>query len=765
MSARAEPGTARAATASASPVRMSGLRPLASKVGGLVVLVACVTALAMATSLGEPVRLMRNADPASLALALFFILLATWLSYQRMRAAIGLFGFRPSHGVSTRAFLVGQVSNQLLANVIGQSLSRGAVLQAAGVPFSVSVFATFIERAVAAASLLALSLAAVLMLLGSIALDLGHGGFQLVSVAAGLLLAMLVLAAVLMTRHGPTLTRLCSLRQISPALGVLGLTLAAHAAMLAAYLAALAGLGIDISRPEIAGALLIVMFAASLPISFGGWGLRELSAAHALGLVGIPAATAVAGSALVGLLSLGATLFPVAVLITQRSRLRASCDVVAAGTRTDQTRGAVWSGAGWDRMLLWIASVLTASLIFFQVRVPLSAGEINVNAADIFALMALAIAVAVAILDGAFQRELVWVWRGLAWLSLLMLIGLAIGYANHGWSDWALMNRGLGWLVLVGYVVAGAAAGGYRGAEGRGTVLLVFAATGIAVCLAQIVLLEFDRFVVTMPRELLVYPLEGFARNRNAFAFQILLLLAALAVLARTGVIGWRAHAVGCGIALIVVWETLSRTGWILASMLIFALALTVERLERARFLLRLSGGLALVVVVYLSASYALASLSGTSMSGAMLHTVNLHEGVVMRPEADGERLQTLIGGLRLWLAHPLAGSGIGGYIAARAADGLPFQVIHSVPVWLLAELGLLGAALVSIVGFEWVDRARRSLRVPQTEPWAVGLLAIVMVLVVAGLVHDFLYQRTFWFLAGIFAAGMTWQPAARQET
>ena len=43
---------------------------------------------------------------------------------------------------------------------------------------------------------------------------------------------------------------------------------------------------------SLAAASCIVMLAASLPISFGGWGLRELSAVVALQAIGLTSASA-----------------------------------------------------------------------------------------------------------------------------------------------------------------------------------------------------------------------------------------------------------------------------------------------------------------------------------------------------------------------------------------------------------------------------------------------------------------------------------------
>lgn len=96
-----------------------------------------------------------------------------------------------------------------------------------------------------------------------------------------------------------------------------------------------------------------------------------------------------------------------------------------------------------------------------------------------------------------------------------------------------------------------------------------------------------------------------------------------------------------------------------------------------------------------------------------------------------------------------------------RLDQNLPSLVIHSVPVWVLADMGLVGAALMLggfatlVVGL-W--RYRRS---------PVGRCGLVAALLFAlgGLVHDFFYQRSFWFALGLFAAWVTAnRPAAGEE-
>lgn len=90
----------------------------------------------------------------AIALAMLLIVSNNFFSLLRFRSVLKSFGFTPAWRDSFLAFSIGQASNQILFNIIGQSLSRAAILNSAGVPFGVSVMTTYWERIQAAVILL-----------------------------------------------------------------------------------------------------------------------------------------------------------------------------------------------------------------------------------------------------------------------------------------------------------------------------------------------------------------------------------------------------------------------------------------------------------------------------------------------------------------------------------------------------------------------------------------------------------------------------------
>jgi hypothetical protein len=86
-----------------------------------------------------------------------------------------------------------------------------------------------------------------------------------------------------------------------------------------------------------------------------------------------------------------------------------------------------------------------------------------------------------------------------------------------------------------------------------------------------------------------------------------------------------------------------------------------------------------------------------------------------------------------------------------RFDAGLPILIIHSVPVWIGAELGVLGFGVIGAVFISLLGLSIKMLRGADYFAWGAGLLILLAALAVSGLVHDFFFQRSFWFLLGIF--------------
>jgi uncharacterized membrane protein YbhN (UPF0104 family) len=695
---------------------------------------------------------------SSIALAAALVVTNSLLSLVRFRSVLNGLGFHPNWRSLFFAHSIGQVSNQIFLNIIGQSLSRAAALAADGVPVSASVLATYWERIQAAAVLFLLSLASLWYLFVNIHFDLLPAGLSLLSLLGAMLAAAIVVAATVLRPAGMLNGIPAGLRAMLRQWPSLVITLLAHACMLGAYLALLRGIGVMRLDGQVISALIIVMFTSSLPISFSGWGIRELSAAQALGAIGIGESAAVASAVTIGLLYLFLVVIFAVVSTTIVMRHRKKYAAQKAPT------AAFTPDIDWSNLGVIIGALLCAVLMFFQLRMPTGGGELTVNIADLIALTSLGLA-----------PYFLWTHRhtlplprllliGLTAVSLVLLAALAYGYSRFGWTSWAFVNRGLGWLIILGYVTTGFAITMTTDRQ-RHIILLAFVATGTTIAALQIVLLLGVLSGIKFDPDVFSLPLKGYAGNTNAFAVQMIMTGSAAIAAAHLGLFGRRKYLLP--LILTVIGEAIyfchSRAGLgmfliMLAVMMIFPAGR--RRRELLPALLWPIAALLLSTQFYVAYSLLLRFLTDFFALQGLVGDQNyvfilteLLQVSMERQSGDLERWTSITEGWAMWLERPIFGNGLGAYMHHYlSTTGRPL-VIHSVPVWLLAETGLIGLLVVGGTFGSLLIHAYRHVRHPAAAGWVVGLLIATVCMAAGAAVHDFFFQRGFWFLLGLFAA------------
>ena len=114
----------------------------------------------------------------------------------------------------------------------------------------------------------------------------------------------------------------------------------------------------------------------------------------------------------------------------------------------------------------------------------------------------------------------------------------------------------------------------------------------------------------------------------------------------------------------------------------------------------------------------------------------------------QSDRIQSLIGGYQMWLDNFVIGGGLGAYIETQTLKSL---VIHNTPLWILAEMGILGLMLSSYLPFQIImHRIRNGIQTMKWEDSA--LLLILLSFMVFSQFHEIVYQRMFWFFLGLLA-------------
>jgi hypothetical protein len=640
-----------------------------------------------------------------------FLLLGTLIATARLKVVALDLGYPLSFRDAAAALGMGQVGGSLFFQIAGQLIGRAAILSTRNVSTDATVLLTGYERIVGALVGVTLAFSGALHLFGRVTLDLANAAGGLPKIVA---VGILAVALGYLLAWGPlarrTLAALAGKGAFAKLARVFALSVAIQIATLLGYVSAAHMLVPEVPLDQLAAASAIIMLAASLPISLGGWGVREVSAMVALGAIGVPAAAAVTVGAMVGVLSLGAAAGLALASVSSATFQRMPPSPVAP--------------IDYGAIIDFLVPLCAATAVFFQVYVPLREGLVNVNLADPFAILGGSLALV--------RMRMLWP-RGISlWLlamSVVVLLGWVNGLLSFGWHEWAA-TKFFGWFVLLGYAACGAMIAARY--DGLRLLLLTFVSAAVAVCIVEYAIFAAASVGFDGGPRVAV----GLSQNRNAFAFILILALAALFVVRP------RWFTVCRSFILAVIVLTNSRAGFATAAVTGLALAIADPQSRRS------------IGAVIVAACGLLLILHGP-LSSAWASTHIIAGIVLYDPNSMAERLGSIRGGWELFLNHPIIGAGLGAHAYQTAKAGT-LMVIHSTPVFILAEFGLIGFA----IALGCVAAALRLAWSAPREPRVLLLLALTA-LTVMGTAHEVLYQRAFWLLLGAGVAA-AWRPETR---
>jgi hypothetical protein len=724
-----------------------------TRVAASILLIATVLALVIwQAGLAELFADIREVSGRSLVIALVALALSCVVAILRVLFIARDLGYRLSFRESAAAFSFGSLAGALFFQIAGQVIARSAYLSRIGVPVGATVFMVGYERAVGLAVSLFLAAVGGWYTFGRLAVQLDAGGAEFVRLGVAVT-AAIVMAAI----FGWGRAALSGISgRFDPGIfwrlpRSVVVTLCIQLLTLTAYVSLALSLVPEIDPLDLAAALTVVMLGASLPISFAGWGVREMSAVLVLSAIGVPMTAALVTAALVGIVSL-----LVQAII--------AFFVVLLGQGKRQHRPAMVGGQvtlDYGRLAAIAVPLAMATAVFFHIHVPVGSGLVNVSMADPLALLSAGLFIVFLFSRRAWPR---WRLEGanlhiLACTGVLGL-GLVVGLYRFGWTDWAVTNKFIGWFVLLAYASGGALLVRTWSDGGLRILLAAFAATGIAIAAIDISLSALQTYGVTIPGSVL-WRVHGFAENPNAFAFQMLMAISAALVAFRSGA----AVVVFLAIAISAMVLSGSKSALItLPFFLAAAFLMGSVKLKPAAAALMAAA----VIVVAIQPRYAtnqivnpvialMSSLAGEAddrrgvehpRTRNQPRTTASENGLAayLPPEHfDGARLQSIEDGARMFVAHPLFGAGLGAYLAGQHGQAEPLT-IHSTPVWLLAELGLVGFAIFLLPVVRLINR---ELRRDESDAAGSLILLIFVALAIMSLAHELLYQRTFWFLLG----------------
>jgi hypothetical protein len=322
---------------------------------------AATVAIAARTS-GNPVALAAEIPSATYAIIFICLLLNAFVAAIRFNFVAshvgGAYRFREAVAIVSASNIAGA----LFFQIAGQIAARGAIMSRSQAgSFANAVVITAYERL---SSAIVSALGAVLgayLVFGRVKFDWNSGAPLVKLGFAGLLALFCGLAL-----SGAASAVLATLTVRTGKLWIGSITYSAGVQLpvTAAYMLAAHALAPETSSVALFGATLIVMFAASIPISFAGWGVRELSAVFALGTIGVNPAQALLTAILIGLGSMMAAGICAAItlpaVLADKSRPSAPIQYVDYGA-----------------ILSLAVPVAAAIAVPFQIYLPLSGSIIS----------------------------------------------------------------------------------------------------------------------------------------------------------------------------------------------------------------------------------------------------------------------------------------------------------------------------------------------------------------------------------------------------
>lgn len=684
---------------------------------------------------------------------MFFLFANALLAGWRLSVLARLEGHPLTLRTALKANAAGAMLSQVMINFLGQAAGRIAIMRKANIPADSTITISVIERLAATVVLTGVAVVATLYLFGKISFGQGVEADYLVEVGFGLAISTLLAGVFVYRDLLLSIARQLSFGKIGGGfLAIAGISLIVHGAMLLAYLTLALEFTEDAVPVDLVAAGLIVMFTASLPISFGGWGVRELSAAAVLPYAGLTVTQGVFVALLVGVGSLAVQL-PIWLAVSGRHQ--------KDSVPEDRKETTVQTGNVFSSWLGALVPVLMSIAIIFNLHFPTADGVLNVNLADPLAIVGGALFVAYWLERGSLPRWRVPALNMLVVLATLVLIQAAfIGLADFGFSAWAFRNRLGGWLILLAYAAAGALIVFLQGDGGRRLLLKGFVAGLASIAALDLLWLAYSVSGATFFGDSAPQRLEGFSQNPNAFAFLLVAGLSAIIALLRTEKSRaanriWVLAATILGTALVLAG---SRAGWGALALICVAALVIDRRLVKPMLKAGALGAALILFMVYAPTIDLIGSGSGSGSADAV-SVFNLSKSASDYTASDAERWRSIDGGVRLWRENPYFGAGLGAFFEETKSAGAPL-VIHNTLLWLLAETGLFGFVVFLAIGVTifWVLKGR--LRDP-ADVGSTTIFLFLLAFAAMSMVHELLFQRILWFTLGVCLASV---PAGRAE-
>lgn len=410
---------------------------------------------------------------------------------------------------------------------------------------------------------------------------------------------------------------------------------------------------------------------------------------------------------------------------------------------------------GTGKAFLFLIAALSAGL---QILVTIDIGgtPLRVALADLILPVAF---VLIAFVAARHPASALPNWRvpylpaGMIAMTVWLTVSIVQGRLIEGeWISWALLNKGVGWLILLGYFAVGSLLRTLAPARSKAVLIKCFVGFGIAVgAITAVMYISYKSGVPIHWDAIKDYDrVRGFSQNANAYGILCAVTLVILIAEAQyRSSLPRLATTLGGGLLVAIIALTGSRSGILAGTFGLFGLSL-VGKLPWLRVAtIGVAGGLMFAGIIG-AAKVGDALYPEVHGGGASTYILNVP--MVQGGSTDIRQTQ-FQAALTQWQQRPILGIGLGRFLTSgyNAASSEP-ATLHNTAIWVLVETGAIG--LILFAGFFLYVGVSvfRCGRGNQDFDLAV-VLALLCAFVGASIGTDVLYQRYFWFLAGFLLA------------
>jgi hypothetical protein len=507
---------------------------------------------------------------------------------------------------------------------------------------------------------------------------------------------------------------------------------------------------------------IIVSFLSSLPLSVNGWGIREFSAITVFGLLTIPKEIALFSSLSVGVFSLFALFILFIIHYFKKNRKNFYTHKISDQKTTKFFKKPDKSGISKltdERLIYWMGCA-AAILIFFQAHFVFGKVTASINIADIFSICGLVIFLLNYPKFENKKFKIPYIKSFFLSASFMFLMAFCWGFYQFGFTGFSFFSKFIGFFILLGYFFIGTLFIEKVGIEKGFKTLLNFMSI-VLVCIILFQVLEHILEVIGLiPYNYYHSSLSGYAGNRNAFAMQILCVIAMQLAIFSSRNNHDKAKAYWLLATLFSgVLFTYSRSA-IITSIFVLIISRVLCFINNQNFRY-----ICIRILVIVSAFFLLEHMlcflieqlnSWEPGYGIQLSARSMFKMQQYSPSSsDSQRLYTIMEGIKLWMQSPFLGIGLGGFLHHEIIKNNIPLVIHNTFLWFLTEFGIIGSSVFFLYGFvilKYLHRLKIKIKCKNWDIQDKLLLNLVLIFLLMGNAHEIFYQRIWWFLLGVAA-------------